>query len=244
MAEMPVAAPRHPRHLALCRRRIRSSRALTRVIRLASNESALGPSPRAIAAYRAQAEELHRYPDGGSVGLREAIGRRYGLDAQRIVCGTGSDELISLLARAYAGPGDEVIYSRHGFLMYPIAAQSAGRDAGGGAGAAPHRRCRRHPGAGHARHAARLPRQSQQSHRHLPAARGGAAAACRAAALDAAGDRRGLCRVRRAQRLRAGHRAGRERRRTSSCCAPSRRSTRWRRCASAGPMAAPPSPTC
>ncbi len=97
-----------------------------RVIRLASNESALGPSPRAIAAYRAQAEELHRYPDGGSVGLREAIARRYGLDAQRIVCGTGSDELISLLARAYAGPGDEVIYSRHGFLMYPIAAQSAG----------------------------------------------------------------------------------------------------------------------
>jgi histidinol-phosphate aminotransferase len=97
-----------------------------RVIRLASNESALGPSPRAVEAYRALAQELHRYPDGGSVGLREAIARRYGLDARRIVCGTGSDELISLLARAYAGPGDEVIYSRHGFLMYPIAAQSAG----------------------------------------------------------------------------------------------------------------------
>jgi len=97
-----------------------------RVIRLASNESALGPSPCAIAAYRAQAEELHRYPDGGSHGLREAIARRHGLDAQRIVCGTGSDELISLLARAYAGPGDEVVHSRHGFLMYPIAAQSAG----------------------------------------------------------------------------------------------------------------------
>ncbi|HXZ01731.1 MAG TPA: histidinol-phosphate transaminase [Stellaceae bacterium] len=97
-----------------------------RVIRLASNESALGPSPRAVAAYRAQAHELHRYPDGGSVELREAIARRHGLDAERIVCGTGSDELISLLARAYAGPGDEVVYSRHGFLMYPIAAQSAG----------------------------------------------------------------------------------------------------------------------
>ncbi len=86
----------------------------------------MGPSPRAIAAYRAQADELHRYPDGGSLGLREAIARRYGLDTARIVCGTGSDELISLLARAYAGPGDEVVYSRHGFLMYPIAAQSAG----------------------------------------------------------------------------------------------------------------------
>jgi histidinol-phosphate aminotransferase len=97
-----------------------------RVIRLASNESALGPSPRAMEAYRAQAAEMFRYPDGGSVALRQAIARRYGLDAARIVCGTGSDELISLLARAYAGPGDEVIYSRHGFLMYPIAAQSAG----------------------------------------------------------------------------------------------------------------------
>ncbi len=97
-----------------------------RVIRLASNESALGPSARAVAAYRAQAQELHRYPDGASLELRQAIARRHGLDAERIVCGTGSDELISLLARAYAGPGDEVVYSRHGFLMYPIAAQSAG----------------------------------------------------------------------------------------------------------------------
>jgi histidinol-phosphate aminotransferase len=97
-----------------------------RVIRLASNESALGPSPRAVAAYRALASELHRYPDGGSVELREALARRYGLDAARIVCGTGSDELIQLLARCYAGLGDEVIYSRHGFLMYPISAQAAG----------------------------------------------------------------------------------------------------------------------
>jgi histidinol-phosphate aminotransferase len=99
---------------------------VSRVIRLASNESALGPSPAAVEAYRAQAHNLHRYPDGGSAALRAAIARRHGLDLQRIVCGTGSDELISLLARAYAGPGDEVIYSRHGFLMYPIAAQSAG----------------------------------------------------------------------------------------------------------------------
>jgi len=97
-----------------------------RVIRLASNESALGPSPLAMEAYRAAAIELHRYPDGGSVTLRQALGKRHGLDPERIVCGTGSDELISLLARAYCGPGDEVIYSRHGFLMYPIAAQSAG----------------------------------------------------------------------------------------------------------------------
>jgi histidinol-phosphate aminotransferase len=99
---------------------------VARVIRLASNESALGPSPRAVEAYRAAAGDIYRYPDGASIGLRQALARRYGLDAQRIVCGTGSDELIGLLARCYAGPGDEVLYSRHGFLMYPIAAKAAG----------------------------------------------------------------------------------------------------------------------
>jgi histidinol-phosphate aminotransferase len=99
---------------------------VNRIIRLASNESALGPSPRAAEAYRGMAGELHRYPDGGSLGLRRAVAKRHGIDAERIVCGTGSDELISLLAHAYAGAGDEVIYSRHGFLMYRNAAQSAG----------------------------------------------------------------------------------------------------------------------
>jgi len=98
----------------------------TRIIRLASNESALGPSPKAVAAYRAIAGEIFRYPDGASVELRRAIAAHFGLDETRIVCGTGSDELISLLAKCYAGPGDEVIHSRHGFLMYPLAAQAAG----------------------------------------------------------------------------------------------------------------------
>lgn len=97
-----------------------------RVIRLASNEGALGPSPKAMAAYRALAHELHRYPDGGATELRAALGRHYGLDPNRIVCGDGSDELISLLVKSYAGPGDEVLYSAHGFLMYPIAAKAAG----------------------------------------------------------------------------------------------------------------------
>jgi histidinol-phosphate aminotransferase len=95
-------------------------------IRLASNESALGPSPKAIAAYRALAGEIHRYPDGGAEELRHALGEHYGLDPARIVCGSGSDELIGLLLRAYAGPDTEVLYSRHGFLMYPIGAQSVG----------------------------------------------------------------------------------------------------------------------
>lgn len=97
-----------------------------RPIRLASNESALGPSPKAMAAYLALAGEIHRYPEGSAEILRKAIGRRHGLDPARIVCGAGSDELIALLLRCYAGPGDEVLYSRHGFLMYPIGALSVG----------------------------------------------------------------------------------------------------------------------
>ncbi len=95
-------------------------------IKLSSNESAIGPSPRAIAAYERAGATLHRYPDGGAGELRAAIGKRFGLDPERIVCGAGSDELIALLCRAYAGPGDEVLYSQYGFIMYPIAARSAG----------------------------------------------------------------------------------------------------------------------
>ena len=97
-----------------------------RPIRLASNESALGPSGKAIAAYRALAGEIHRYPDGNAQELREALGQYHGIDPARIVCGAGSDELITLLLRCYAGPGDEVLYSRHGFLMYPINAMAVG----------------------------------------------------------------------------------------------------------------------
>ena len=97
-----------------------------RPIRLASNESALGPSAKAIAAYRGLAGEIHRYPEGNAEELRETLGRRHGLDPARIVCGAGSDELITLLLRCYAGPGDEVLYSRHGFLMYPINAMAVG----------------------------------------------------------------------------------------------------------------------
>ena len=95
-------------------------------IRLASNEGALGPSPKAMDAYAAAASSLHRYPDGASAALRGAIAKRFNLDADRIVCGAGSDEIISLLIRSYAGPGDEVLYSQYGFLMYPIGAKSVG----------------------------------------------------------------------------------------------------------------------
>lgn len=94
--------------------------------KLSSNESAIGPSPKAMKAYEAEAKQLHRYPDGGATKLRAALGKHFGLDPARIVCGAGSDELIGLLVKAYSGPGDEVLFSQHGFLMYRLAALGAG----------------------------------------------------------------------------------------------------------------------
>ncbi len=99
---------------------------IAKPLKLSSNENPLGPSPKAIAAMAATAGSAHRYPDGGSTALREAIAAHHGLEVDRIVCGTGSDELLKLLAQAYASGGDEVLYVRHGFMVYPIAAQCAG----------------------------------------------------------------------------------------------------------------------
>jgi histidinol-phosphate aminotransferase len=98
----------------------------TKPIKLSSNETPLGPSPKAVAAYKAEAEHLALYPDGSATKLRNAIARHYGLNAERIVCGCGSDELINLIAHAYIGPGDEAVYSAHGFLMYKISTLSSG----------------------------------------------------------------------------------------------------------------------
>jgi histidinol-phosphate aminotransferase len=94
--------------------------------KLSSNETPLGPSPAAITAYRDAATHLERYPDGSAERLRAAIAGRYGLDPARILCGAGSDELLSLVANAYLGPGDEGVYSEHGFLVYRIAILAAG----------------------------------------------------------------------------------------------------------------------
>ncbi len=94
--------------------------------KLSSNETPLGPSPNAIAAFKEAAGTLELYPDGSATALRNAIASRYGLDANRIICGAGSDELLTLLTNAYIGPGDEGIYSQHGFLVYKIAILAAG----------------------------------------------------------------------------------------------------------------------
>jgi len=88
-----------------------------------------GPSANAIAAYRAAGEHLEDYPDGSAAALREAIGAAFGLDPDRIVCGAGSDDLLNLLARAYLTDGDEGIYTKHGFVVYPIATMGTGAKA-------------------------------------------------------------------------------------------------------------------
>ncbi len=99
---------------------------VARVFKLSSNETPLGPSPKALAAYRDVADHLQDYPDGAATALREAIGRAFGLDPNRIVCGAGSDDLLNLIADAYLRDGDEAIHTTHGFLVYPIATLGSG----------------------------------------------------------------------------------------------------------------------
>lgn len=95
-------------------------------IKLSSNENPFGPGPRAMQAVRDSAAQLHRYPSTDHGALRTAIGEMHGLDPDRIICGVGSDEIITFLCQAYAGPGDQVIHTEHGFAMYRISALAAG----------------------------------------------------------------------------------------------------------------------
>ncbi|MCX8999194.1 histidinol-phosphate transaminase [Rhizobiaceae bacterium BDR2-2] len=99
---------------------------VARVFKLSANETPLGPSPRAIEAFRAAAGQLERYPDGQAKELREAIASTFRLNAANILCGNGSDELLGLLCHVYLGPGDEGIVTEHGFLVYKIQIMAAG----------------------------------------------------------------------------------------------------------------------
>ncbi|WP_380053652.1 histidinol-phosphate transaminase [Falsihalocynthiibacter sp. SS001] len=96
------------------------------VVKLSSNENPFGASEAAKAAYAREMHNLNRYPSSDHAGLRGAIAEVHNLDAERIICGAGSDEIINFLCQAYAGPGNEVLYTEHGFLMYPISAMAAG----------------------------------------------------------------------------------------------------------------------
>lgn len=95
------------------------------LVKLSANENPLGTSPKALAA-RAQAVMPSLYPDPDSTALRAALGKLHGIDLARIICGTGSGELLSVAASAYAGPGDEILYVRYGFSLYDIVARRCG----------------------------------------------------------------------------------------------------------------------
>lgn len=95
-------------------------------LKLSSNEGAFGPPPAALRAAADVTAEMHRYPESSSARLRQAIGERFGLDPERIVCGNGSDELIALLIQSFGGPGTELIMTRHGFSIYDIIGKLCG----------------------------------------------------------------------------------------------------------------------
>ena len=95
------------------------------VLKLSSNENPLGAPPVALVALK-EAVNLHRYPSTDHADLRAAIGERWDLDADRIICGVGSDEVLQWVTQAFAGPGDEIIHTEHGFSMYPILTHMAG----------------------------------------------------------------------------------------------------------------------
>lgn len=99
---------------------------IAKPVKLSSNESSHGPCPAALQAYKNAAEQLNRYPDGSQAELRQAIARTLNLDADRIICGNGSDELIQLMVRAYVGEGDEALLSENGFVMSNIHCLSKG----------------------------------------------------------------------------------------------------------------------
>ncbi len=96
------------------------------VVKLSSNENPFGPSDRAKEAFQRSVHQMHRYPPTDHSALRTAIAEVHGLDAARVICGVGSDEVITFLCQAFAGPKDEVVFTEHGFLMYRISALAVG----------------------------------------------------------------------------------------------------------------------
>lgn len=96
------------------------------VLKLSSNENPLGPPPSAMKALSEAAGGMHLYPSTDHASLRAAIGDVWNVDPDRVICGVGSDEVLQFVTQAFAGPGDEIIYTEHGFSMYPILTSMAG----------------------------------------------------------------------------------------------------------------------
>jgi len=101
----------------------------TDVLKLSSNENPLGPVPAALDASADAAREMHRYPSTDHAALRSAIGEVWGVEADRVICGVGSDEVLQFVTQAFAGPGDEIIHTEHGFSLYPVLINMAGATA-------------------------------------------------------------------------------------------------------------------
>jgi len=99
---------------------------LKKVIKLSSNENPLGSSPKALKEYKKHSKDVFRYASGDCFELRSTLAKKNKVKTSQIVCGAGSDEILSLIAQAYASQNDEIIYSKHGFLMYPISAKRVG----------------------------------------------------------------------------------------------------------------------
>jgi len=97
---------------------------LSSVVKLASNECPVGPSPRALAAARAALDEVHRYPDGGGHRLKAALSERLGVAMDAITLGNGSNDVLELLVRAFVAPGEAVVFSQYAFAVYPLATQA------------------------------------------------------------------------------------------------------------------------
>jgi len=96
------------------------------IVKLASNENPLGVSPKALAAMRAALDEVARYPDGNGFELRMALAKMYGVAAERIVLGNGSNDVLEMAAHAFLAPGTSAVYSQHAFAVYPLATQATG----------------------------------------------------------------------------------------------------------------------
>jgi len=101
---------------------------LTSVIKLASNENPLGPSPKAVRAMREAAEEMHIYPDGNGYYLKEALAKQFGIGADHIILANGSDEITDMIAIAYINEGDNIVVARHDFISYALAGMMAGAE--------------------------------------------------------------------------------------------------------------------
>jgi len=99
---------------------------ITGAVKLASNENPLGPSPKAVAALRDALAGLHRYPDGACFRLRERLAQRLDVAPEQLVFGSGADEILELVAKAFLGPGDECVFAWPSFAMYPIVTRGMG----------------------------------------------------------------------------------------------------------------------